>query len=994
MTKQRKILLSLTASLLLLAVLYFAVLTPLLNLLGQEEPPVKLPLLDGEAYYEINGTEYTDMIVMYEQLKMKDIFQVAVHNADGQEYLFYHYNDGREDFLYLGQYLDGTYDSQTASPSFYMPDIAESIAGFDYTTLYDGQTKIPALFSAVGSVVIQSRVYQWTEQTSEAEVQQTLARFGLSEADSAPWFEVVPYFRDNYGHFVYASAAQEGVLVCYNPENGGYYDSEGVKWLADEGRYTYDEAYRYGGAVTDLSPASDPGSAKRVYVGNATADDGGYYVMLKDRNVVYTTSSVQTNLAEIDLANVVNRSLAYYVQPRLLTASATLYDAYFTPSFKLQSGTFIDLAGEGILEGDKTYFSYAGTLLHDSAQTKSGQLLYTVGDSTDLLSQCLTSLKVGDSGVDLLSCEPQVRAVTDGQTVTYRIVAIDALFDTTTLALIGPGSPAARPVAQADAVLVSYLDGGVEKKGAICLADPALDSAVRDALVGKSIGVIESPADYIVLSVSYPKTDEMQTVVYKINAINSITRGEAPVSDTVAQGDSVSFTYSVSMDGQAVQLGSYQSWVVDVNAEDTIQRGLSELLVGKEKGTYSSLTTTFYFTDDACFSSYTVYTDCAVTSTAPYRPDLSFGHFYYVGGDKDIYQSDSIYLIEDPAELMMYSIDSSVAQALLGRFADLSGAETVAVGITEQRLRDYGLYAYHVSYTLPYNTQAEMGQGGAVESMSCDYAITYDLFISEKQKGGARYVASTQYDIITRVTDDTFDFVEWSFFEDIARSNLFMTNIEYIREIVLKTNYTDKKDTHSFVVSVDEAYGGNTEAHRLYVSYVSGVSQKTEEVKDKGVVKPSAGVVVEAIGPTLERVITVKNGTSIDTLYSAHSEKNGYDEAGVVHFRRFASALYNTYYMGQVKADLTEQQIQALLENDEAMLLSMAITLIDGRVYTFRFYAYTPGRMMVSVSGQSKDGTPLGESHHYYVNRSEVDKLATLADKLSMGQVFTENDGY
>ena len=117
---------------------------------GGEDDPKKKPLLDGEAYYKIGTTEYTDMVVMYPQLSMADVFQIAVHNSDGEEYLFYHYNDGKKNFLYMGQFLSGSYDAGS-SPSFYMPDIAQNLTDFDYTTLYDGTMKIPALFSAVGA---------------------------------------------------------------------------------------------------------------------------------------------------------------------------------------------------------------------------------------------------------------------------------------------------------------------------------------------------------------------------------------------------------------------------------------------------------------------------------------------------------------------------------------------------------------------------------------------------------------------------------------------------------------------------------------------------------------------------------------------------------------------------------------------------------------------------------------------------------------------------
>ena len=939
--------------------LSLALLLPALascNWFGGEDDPQKKPLLDGEAYYKIGTKEYTDMVVMYPQMSMADVFQIAVHNRDGEEYLFYHYNNGKKDFLYMGQFLSGSYDAGS-SPSFYMPDIAQNLTDFDYTTLYDGAIKIPALFSAVGAIVVGDRIYQWEESTDAAEVDATLDRYGLGQADNAPWFEVVPYLKDNYGQFVYAVTNEEDRLVCYNPENKGYYYTDGAEWHISSGKYTYDEAYRFSGSVADLSPAADKSAAKRVYVGSATADDGGFYVMLEGRCVVYTTASVSSDLATIDLANVVDRSLSYYIEPRLLTDAVTLFDPFFTPSFKLQSGTLYTEAGEGVKKGDKTCFSYKSTVFDQSAAGESGKKLYEIKED-DTLSLCLSALKVGDKGIDLLSAEPLVRAVTDGEQVSYKITSIDFIFDTKELDLIGAMGNT-RAVGENDIVLVSFEVAGVSQKGAIQLATASEE--VKTALVGKAVGDLEED---VLLSCTYAKTEKMQKAVYKITSIDAISHASTYVSDTVAEGDTVTFTYTLTLDGEGVQSGSY-TLLADTSSQNVTTRELSRALIGKGKGTYSNLTAEVLFTDDALLASYTVYLNAEIESTAHYKTELSF---YYVSdsGQKDIAQSDSIYLIEGPDELKMYSIDSSVAQNLLSRFSGMKGAETIAVGIDEKSMETYGLYAYHLTYALPYNSNANMLDDGNVTSLTCDYTVYYDLFISEKDEKGVRYVASTQFDTVVKVTDGSFDFVEWDFYEDIARNNVFMTNVENIKEISVSANYSDKKDTHTFLLFVDKAYGENKDGHRLYVNYING--EATPE--------------------------NVKNATDIDTIFAGYTETNGYDKAGVVYFRRFISSLYHTRYMGLVSADKTDADIAALLANEQACLLTMSITLVDGRIYTFRFIAYSAARMMVSVSAVDQSGGDLGESHLFYVNRTEADKLFTMADKLSKGISFTENDGY
>lgn len=1018
MNKQKKIALGATALLLVLTVLYLAVLRPLLE--GYEKP--KAPpaqLLEGESYYKVGDTVYDQMVVMYDQLAFSDLFQVVVHNNDGEEYLFYHYQSEGRNYFYMGQYRDGAYD-EGGIPSFYMPDIASNFSGFDYTSLYDGQIKIPAMLSAVGAVIIEDRVYRWDGSTDPAEVQTQLHRYGLADRDEAPWFEVTPYLTDRAGNYIYALSAQnnhttgEDDLIYYDPVGNEFYHLAGVRYDTATATYSYDPAYRYTGERSALSPAGDTDASRRVYVGSATSDDSGYYVMLEGRGVVYTTATVTTNMASVDLANLVDRSLSYYVEPRLLTASYSLYDPFYTPYFSLSGGVFKDGAGESVGEGDRVYFSYAAT------PTRRDHTLYRM-EANDLLSELLLGTAVGQEGFDLLSATPRLRAVMDGDTVTYTVDTIVAVYDRATRTY----HSAHTPVGAESLVLVRYHDGEtrtvssalgsyeepVWRYGMVDMADPDLPAALRSALLGQTPHTIPNEADYIKTPVVYTANDDMTRAEYRILSVDAISRdgAPAPAGAVAGEGDAVTFSYVLYLDGTAVSSVS-ASMVIDTDATDPVTRALSLALSGKGAGKGTSTapyaTAALYYTEDAAMWEYEAYLSCAVEYTVSERTDLSFGYFYYAGdGHKDIYQSDSIYLITAPEDLRMYAIDSSVAQTVLHTFTDLSGEETVAVGITPDVMERYGLYAHTLVYALPYNTKANEDEKGNVLSMTTDDVIEYRLYISEADRSGARYVASEQFDTVTRITDGSFDFVDWDFLTDWARGSLLLTDISNLKEMSFSANFSDLKDTWSFALTQDDGYeylqsdGTVGVTSKLYVAYVNGLISTKTHLDSSKTTQVGPGVYVETFSDT-QRVTTVvdKDGNpalDLDAIYTAagHTELNRFDKMGVYHFRRMVASLYSMRYMGLVSDDLTEAETEALMTDDRACVFTVSVTLTDGRVYTYRFYAYSARRCMVSVSGQTKDGVSLGETHRYYVNRTEVLKLADMARMLSRGETF-ETDGW
>ena len=320
MTKQKKILLCLLGALVLLFVLYFAVIRPLSR---EQTPQPKDPidLLPGESYYYNNGYIKTSR-VLFPQYSRANISVITVKNDD-TTYSFYHYvsdasSDAKSYFL-LGVDKDGDGEME-----FYSPAIASRFESFDYTTLYDDTSKIPTVLAAAGIGYFKDRIYIRANDASnptDEQYQEILARYGLSDADSPAYYEILGYKVDENQNVVYE----------YAPSAGGDKREVFVKVAASGAKsYVHADGTVYEGDLDHLTPKVDGDRYQRVYVGDMTPDRTGYYIYVKGRDVVYTTGTSS-------IGDVVYRDLSYYVNPRLITKTSDSYAPYMPVDFRIWS---------------------------------------------------------------------------------------------------------------------------------------------------------------------------------------------------------------------------------------------------------------------------------------------------------------------------------------------------------------------------------------------------------------------------------------------------------------------------------------------------------------------------------------------------------------------------------------------------------------------------------------------------------------------------------
>ena len=194
MKKNKLILLILVSVAIVLAIVYFAVVRPIVNR-TEKKTPEPVALLDGEAYLHLNGNESNQIPVMFPQVDRADLYDIRIVNGD-EHYGFTHNLSRGKDY----------FEMWTAENGVYEPELARMTANFDYTTLYDETSKIPSLITGSGCVVFKDRVYIRADADpapSDEEYQTILHRYGLADADEPARYEIRRLLRDGRGNLVY-----------------------------------------------------------------------------------------------------------------------------------------------------------------------------------------------------------------------------------------------------------------------------------------------------------------------------------------------------------------------------------------------------------------------------------------------------------------------------------------------------------------------------------------------------------------------------------------------------------------------------------------------------------------------------------------------------------------------------------------------------------------------------------------------------------------------
>ena len=315
-----------------------------------------------------------------------------------------------------------------------------------------------------------------------------------------------------------------------------------------------------------------------------------------------------------------------------------------------------------------------------------------------------------------------------------------------------------------------------------------------------------------------------------------------------------------------------------------------------------------------------------------YSREATMGlNFVLDAEDRDYFHGGSLYEITAPASMKQYTPDNSTVMDFLVNMQTVTGVSTVKLGITDEDMVKYGLYAATIRYDLPmaYASEEVVVTDAGIKANTVtvneeDY-VRVTLYVSEKQKDGTYYVASPYYDIIATVSADTLPFLEYSRDKWID-NRLVSTYMTLVKEIKFSFGYKDfSKD------------------------YVFDVSKRTEEKSPFGGTK-----------------ITVlpMNGKLVD--YTLLTE------------------IYNLFFWTEYRGEtgFTADETVDLIEKGKPAL-TLTFTLIggkggDGNVYEYKFIPYSETRSLLVIT---KDGDESTASSLFYVDTVLAKSIALAFDR-------------
>lgn len=991
---------------------------------AEEEPYVPPTLEEGEAYYYFANTQVRDVILMYPQLERSDIVTVRVHNTRGENYFFYHNIVGSDNYFVLGECEDETWDVR--DDNIYYPSIIGAFGGaFDYTSLYDDTSTLPAMLAAVGAVRIGERLRPEDGNYSE----EWLSHYGLSETDDPAYFEIITYLRDKNGNYIYTDGEEN--LIGKDPDNGKYYYLVYQEELA-----TYAKGEEYNGSTAILVPRADTENVRRVYVGYPTVDDTGYYLRLEGRNTVYTTTTAL-------LSDVVDRGVGYYVAPRSVTAAESSYANQISPNLSIYHGKYsenaetvisalmsVGLSIEDLWQVDTD----GGVDQHRSDLFRQIDLAAEGCDPAFLAA--FVGAHVGDTRDILIKTN---NLADPGEQISYEIERIDGVMDGNTYVTAedAPG----RTVRAGDTLIVTYrIGGGQIWKGLLDLTDPYLPVWVPEALTGKPLGDLETN---VRIDMAYTAENAAQyEVTLGLLSITAITDSEGYAKERVGYKSAVTLRFCLkhgdTMLGESEEITLYlpseeaydndDAWTL-LNGEGNtvaVMRAVADLAWGRSLGEWDEAggaPETGISYPIEVLSDFTMYRGAKADYVNAYEEEISFGF----SNTTSVYFGSSRYAITGPGERALYGLDAEASLAALRVFEDLTGDETVALGLDDETIRRYGLYAYRIVYDLPFDCYSVTDEDDN-QSYYYKSTIRYELFVSEKQPDGSRYVGSTLYDNVVKYRDgSTLDFVEWTFEETWVQNNLLLISYRDLRSIVFDLHFdeadgSDFNHIWAFDASVDRHYlykneyylNGElkteySEGARLYTALVDGGAhdgmksyaalkgllfykkytnnEDYSKLEEALQLKTRAGRLVHTFSDK-ERFVEELLGDyrDLDEIYGLENSdgtKTATDSETYV--QTLLQIMNLTRFFGNASDELTEEEITALLSDEDACVMTVALTLRDesnkNYGYTLRFYSYSL-HSLVSITDEATGR----ETHHFYIQTREVAKIAQAVVALTRGE--------
>ena len=340
----------------------------------------------------------------------------------------------------------------------------------------------------------------------------------------------------------------------------------------------------------------------------------------------------------------------------------------------------------------------------------------------------------------------------------------------------------------------------------------ALPDGVAAEIASRGVGKLDTP---ITFDVVYTKENtivtDYKTVVTEIVSIAD--KNGATMSAVDENTETVMYRYALLIDDE-ISGEEYLGQISFSSLESSEALAILNVFLGQTVADGLSLPideASFYGEVFRYFNTYVVdELEYFVTR----EQVVSFSYINY--SDRDPFYGESIYQ-NNTEGYTLYGINNDFCDRvlrLIGGLAEssnqsvgLKGQKIESVGITPAKLDSYGCYMHTVYFELPRGVSVINSDN---PDLPADYiaaqTLAFTLYISDVQDDGMRIVASDKYDVITRISNDYFFFLDKTFTGFWARENIIMTKVDTLKQITVELMMDDIRGSYQMNVAHDTAY--------------------------------------------------------------------------------------------------------------------------------------------------------------------------------------------
>lgn len=908
---------------------------------GDGETASSVPdIIDGEA-------RQSGLTLAYPVINKQDqLSYIAVKNGNGE---FGFTKLSGESFFTL-YYVD-----DDGKPVLYYPEICSADESFVYTDLfkietgdgYSQYTILDYLCIALQMPYFEERIpLSEDEETKKAQ----LAEYGLSDGKGGSvGFE----YTDEFGETVYRTVRIGDKCVSGN----GYY------FTVDDRPYVYSSINNY----YDYAVSSLTSFVKALLVSEGLSSDKGYAPYL---TTGYYQWKNEMHGEEGERVTEGSRVIAYVDTVSAIDSDGSA-DGYDATGYKL---TEIDLSKFK----NNAYYSRMLTALSGArVGVQSGDIVFTVSSPSRL--------------IDFGSA--------DSVRYEYEISAVEAILTDS-----GEITAEGTRIGEHNIIKVTYTVSQNGKSQAsnplhavIDLTSSGIPDAARAELRVASVGTLSKSVSF---AVDYtPENAQVRKSRYIITQIIAIYDAEGKETEKITSDSIVSYRYSVEIDGNNAGEATY---VLDLSKiTEGADLEIKNALLGKGVSQNLSLEFEEYSSYYEYFERFTTYKIARIDYFV--KSELITAFKFQNSSERDPYYGESLYenLMEDSHKL--YGLNSSACESVVKMLGGLSndsstsaaaglyGDSVVAVGLTPDVMKKYGLYAYTVYFELPRGIVAYEPEGSGDDSLSevlDDYTfhdtLGFYLYISEVDPvTNTRYIASDLYDIVTSLPADDFVFLNYDFETYWARRNIILMDINDIEGVGISFNMSDVKGEYYFdLIHTQSTYvSGNTEAtYNKITVFVTpegecDTNKLLEYMAEKGY----------ADGVSLSELYNYlyPNDSELKSVYP--------DSLGTAYFRKLIRMIYLMSYV-----DVMPESEREAAKQPDKLVMRMSLDIKSSAYsYVYEFYRADDRRVLVSIHQEDANGkvvtTPISD---FYVSTFTMKKTVTNFFGILNGEKIDTDIGY